>query len=119
MSSDWMTEPSDRLNKKQKDLRDEIRRQELVDMRWLLDHEQGRRILWRILSDLSPQFQLMMTGNSWTFFNMGKRDAGAPLMNDVIEIDPYLLAKMIEEGQKRRKHYEREVAKDGRGSTGN
>lgn len=114
--SDWWSDPVEKLNKRQKEVRQEIRRQELADMKWLLDQEEGRRILWRILSKLSPQFQMAMTGNGWTFFNLGKRDAGAPLLNDVMEIDPYLLAKMIDEGQRRREHYEQEVRQNGRSS---
>ena len=44
------------------------------------DSEEGR-IVFQYLMDYCDVFAMTMTGNSWTFFNEGKRDVGLMLLN--------------------------------------
>ncbi len=64
------------------------------DYQSVLQMPQGRRLLWGILSDAGI-FGKCFTGNSNTFYNLGKKEFGLDILSDIIEADPnaYLLAQ--------------------------
>ena len=59
-----------------------VRDQQADDLRWLMSHKQGRRVMARILEQSGVE-QISFTGNSQTFFNEGARSVGVPLLNEV------------------------------------
>lgn len=81
----------------------EKHKRDIADIKFLLEHAEGRRFLWRLLDELSPQFHVEMTGNSWTFFNLGKKDVGNVVLGDIFEVDPHKFAQMIEEDEQMKK----------------
>lgn len=58
------------------------RGQQAADLAWLMSHEQGRRIVARLL-DLSGVERNSFTGNSTTFYNEGARSLGVLLLAEV------------------------------------
>lgn len=58
------------------------RDQQLDDMRWLMGHAQGRRIMARVL-ELAGVERISFTGNSQTFYNEGARSVGIPLLDEI------------------------------------
>lgn len=83
---------SDR-NKRAKNLRDT----ELNDMRHILQTEQGRRFLSRML-EYSGLRECNFTGNSTVYFNEGKRGFGVWLEKEIKEADINMYLSMIKEG---------------------
>lgn len=47
----------------------------------LFDGSEDGRLVFQYLMDYCDVFAMTMTGNSWTFFNEGKRDVGLMLLN--------------------------------------
>ena len=76
----------------------QLRLQELADVRWVLSTTQGRRFFWRYLSDCGV-FTTSFTGNSTTFYNEGMRNVGLKLMADVQEAQPEAYLQMVKEHQ--------------------
>ena len=74
----------------------EIRKVE--DMKWVLSTEQGRRVIWDLLS-FCGIFRSSFTGNSTTFFNEGGRNVGLRLYNQVLTADEIAYLKMRKEAQ--------------------
>ena len=72
--------------------------QELLDMRFILSTQQGRRFVWKNLTRAGI-FQTSFTGNSTTFFNEGKRDIGLKMLADVMEASPDSYVAMIRESK--------------------
>lgn len=83
--------------RKRKD--EQIRDRELHDMRSVMETIEGRRFVWRLLSQAGV-FRTSFTGNSTTFFNEGMRNIGLIVMADVQEAcaDKYLV--MMNESKK-------------------
>jgi len=73
-----------------------------ADIVWLMKTEQGRRIMNRILS-VSGFENLSMTGNSYTFFNDGKRAVGQPFYQAALHLCPQSFVEMIEEAKRETK----------------
>lgn len=69
-------------------------RQRVNDYQTVLASPQGRRLLWGIISDAGV-FGKCFTGNSNTFYNLGKKEFGLDILSDIIEADPnaYLKAQ--------------------------
>lgn len=80
------------------------RKQELEDMKALLDTPLGRRVVWRYLS-ICGVYQSSFTGNSTTFFNEGRREVGLRLMADIMESNPDSYAKMVKESRQEEEKY--------------
>lgn len=72
------------------------RDQELNDMRFVLAHPQGRRVMWRMLERCGV-YRTSFTGNSTTFFNEGERNVGLKLLADIEEADLDAYIKMKRE----------------------
>jgi len=62
------------------------------DLRWLMNHAQGRRIVSRLLQ-VSGTERGSFTGNSATFFNEGARSVGLTFENEIkaCAFDAYIL----------------------------
>lgn len=56
--------------------------QHAADIAWLMNHEQGRRIVSRLL-DMTGVERNCFTGNSTTFYNEGARSIGVTLLSEV------------------------------------
>lgn len=67
------------------------RKADIEDFKWLVAHAQGRRFLWRLLTQTGV-FRTSMTGNSMTFFNEGQRNVGLTLLAEFNEhsLDAYV-----------------------------
>lgn len=76
-----------------------VQDQQADDLRWLMAHAQGRRIMARLLA-LSGTERGSFTGNSTTFFNEGQRSVGLVFENEVkaIAFDHYIA--MLKEQRK-------------------
>ena len=74
--------------------------QEIADLQWLMSTERGRRIMWSLLSRAGV-FRISMTGNSWTFFNEGRRSLGNELMAAVNDHCAEQYPLMVAEAQAR------------------
>lgn len=57
------------------------------DLRKVLNLPEGRRVLWRLLSEAGV-FRSSFTGDSETFFNEGKRSIGLTFMGDILAAQP-------------------------------
>ena len=64
------------------------RERELNDLRWLLGHPQGRRIVSRLLDKTGVHRSSFNTSGSVMAFNEGRRDTGLFLMAELIEASP-------------------------------
>lgn len=74
------------------------RETELNDIRFLLKHAQGRRVLWRYMEE-AKVFHSTFTGNSKTFLLEGKRQIGLLVLEDIMEADPDAFVNMIIENR--------------------
>ena len=74
------------------------REDELADVRAILATKEGRRFVWRYLTECSV-FKTSFTGNSQTFFNEGERNVGLKLMADVNDADPEAYIAMLREAK--------------------
>jgi hypothetical protein len=72
------------------------RQDELDDLRAVLGSAAGRRVLWRIMERSKLLAHDMFTGNSATFYNLGSRDQGLWLYEEIIEADPKRFIQMLE-----------------------
>ncbi len=70
--------------------------QQVEDFKWLMKHEQGRRLMWRWL-EFTGVFRTSMTGNSWTFHNEGQRNVGLMLIDSINEHTPDAYVQMLKE----------------------
>lgn len=72
------------------------KKQELADLRLILDTKSGRRFIWKYLG-ICGVFRSSFTGNSETFFKEGQRNVGLQLMAEVHEADIEMYALMSKE----------------------
>lgn len=96
MSDEYNPLDNDALEQKKKD--EERRRLELQanDFRKILGMPEGRRFVWRYLSETGV-FHGSFDGTSRTFFNEGRRDIGLKLLNEVIATRPDAFTQMQQE----------------------
>ena len=76
-----------------------IRDRELHDLRSVMDSVEGRRFVWRLLSQAGV-FRTSFTGNSTTFFNEGMRNMGLIVLADVQEACASQYLVMMNESKK-------------------
>ena len=88
-------------DEEQQRLERHARELQIKDVRWLMAHAEGRRIVWRLLEHAGI-YRTSFTGNSGTFFNEGRRDVGLFLLAEVHEAAPQAYTKMLREHWKRR-----------------
>ena len=63
------------------------RERELNDLAFVLTHRQGRRVIWRQLTEAGVFKSSFHTSASVVYFNEGRRDLGLRLLADVMETD--------------------------------
>lgn len=75
-----------------------LRQIEKGDIKWLMAHKQGRRIIWRLLGRTGLfQSSFRGDGDSYTTFREGVRSIGLLLLADVNEICPERYLEMLME----------------------
>ena len=84
-----------KLRASAKKLKDQ-RNQEQNDIREIMARPEGRRLMWRIISE-GGVFSDCFTGNNTTFFNEGKRSNGLWLMNELETTDQANFIEMWKE----------------------
>ena len=65
-----------------------------LDLAAILKTPAGVRFFKRFF-DRAFVFRQVMTGNSWTFFNDGRRSLGNELLHEVLNVRPDLIQKLI------------------------
>lgn len=88
------------LEKKVKESEEEQkrrRRRELNDLIKVLDIPEGRRVLWRLLSEAGVYRSSFTENSNRTAFNEGRRDIGLLLLKDVNLAKPNAFAQMQRE----------------------
>lgn len=70
---------------------------EANDIKWLMDHKQGRRIVRRLLAEAGIH-RSSFTGNSETFFREGRRAFGLFIEAEVTRYSPENYILMLTEG---------------------
>jgi len=75
----------------------ERRRKELDDLRWLLGHPQGRRIVSRLLDQAGVFRSSFNTSGSVMAFNEGRRDLGLFLTGELLEASADGYLKILKE----------------------
>jgi hypothetical protein len=73
---------------------------ELADIKAVMGTVPGRRFMWRMMEE-GNIFRTCFTGNSQTFYLLGKRDFMIPYYQDVMEACPELWAKAQTENFKK------------------
>lgn len=79
----------------------ETRRKELDDLRWLLGHPQGRRVLTRMLERAGLFRSSFNHSGSVMAFSEGKRDMGLWLSAELSEASPDGYVKVLTERTKK------------------
>lgn len=90
-----MTAPDEAVKQLERQMK-----QETEDWRWVLGDPRGRRAISRLL-DETRLFSECHTGNSGTFFNLGKRRVGLYLLDHIMETAPDFFAQAYKENRKR------------------
>jgi len=83
-----MRDPTDLVSQDEEAQANELeqrtaRQKQIDDIKWLLAHKQGRRIVWRILEQAGV-YRQTFTGNNDTFFLEGKRSIGLFVLAEVM-----------------------------------
>lgn len=73
---------------------------ELDDLKSVLSKPEGRRVLWRIMSECST-FGSIWHPSAAIHYNSGKQDLGHWLMGEITEAGEDLLFKMMKENYKK------------------
>lgn len=92
MSWNETAEEKDRKEQQEEERRE--REQELEDVRFLINTPQGMRF-FKLFFERAKVFTMSMTGNSWTYFNEGRRDIGNRVLADIVEADPTKVAALL------------------------
>jgi hypothetical protein len=77
----------------------EKRRKELEDLKWLMAHPQGRRIVCRLLDESGVNRTSFNHSGSLMAFNEGKRHLGLFLTAEVLQAAPEGYFKLLKEFQ--------------------
>lgn len=78
-------------------------RQEAEDFKTLMQQPPFRAFVWRLLGE-AQVFQPIMTGNSYTFMNEGKRQIGLWALEQINRLCPDLYVTMTKEARKDQSH---------------
>lgn len=97
---------SDEKQVKKRSKKHKLREQrEREDLQQVLSTAAGRRVLWRILDQSKLLAPDMFTGqDSFTNHNLGKRDLGLWLYNEIMGCEPEAFIKMMNEQFKEKKN---------------
>lgn len=74
-------------------------RQETEDLKWLLAHRQGRRIVWKLLGDAGVFRSTFNHSGSVMSFQEGQRSQGLKLLTAVMEHAPDAFTLMQKEAK--------------------
>ena len=77
----------------------ELRRKEVEDIKWLMAHPQGRRIVCRLLEEAGVNRTSFNHSGSLMAFNEGKRHLGLFLTAEVLQAAPEGYFKLLKEFQ--------------------
>ncbi len=75
----------------------DIRRKELDDLRWMLGHPQGRRVISRLIEQTGIYRTSFNHSGSVMAFNEGRRDVGLWLTAELSEASPDGFVKVLAE----------------------
>lgn len=75
------------------------RQQQVEDLKWLLSHPAGRRIVARILGFTGTRRTSFSTNGSTMAMNEGRRMVGLWLEGEVLEVSPEMYLRMLKEFQ--------------------
>lgn len=67
------------------------------DLRWVMSNKQGRRFMWRLLSEAGVFRLSFNTNNATMAFNEGYRSAGLKQLNEIMEACPERYTDMLNE----------------------
>ncbi|MDQ7835472.1 MAG: hypothetical protein RDU24_08830 [Humidesulfovibrio sp.] len=73
----------------------ELVREYLNDLAKLLSMPEGLRVLWVILERLGLFKEKLFTGNSETYYLLGKHEAAQGLFRDITDADPVGAARLL------------------------
>lgn len=76
------------------------RQQEAEDIKWLMGHRPGRRLVWQWLSDAGVFRNPFNHSGSVTAFNCGAMNVGQKLMASIMEHAPEAYVGMLKEQAK-------------------
>lgn len=93
---------SGQVDERREKLRRQVR-QEAEDFKALMQQPIFRAFVWRLLGE-AQVFQPIMTGNSYTFMNEGKRQIGLWVLEQVNRLCPDLYVTMTKEARKDQSH---------------
>lgn len=79
------------------DLRKRKREQEVSDLKWLMGHEEGRRIAWRFLEEAGVFRTSFSLSELEMAFREGNRNAGVKLLGEINEHCPQRYMQMVKE----------------------
>jgi len=65
------------------------------DLKTVLETPEGRRALAAIMDHSNMMASNLFTGNSTTFHNLGRRDEGLWLYNEILSVAPGTLIQMM------------------------
>lgn len=85
--------------KKAKIKEKDIRSQEIKDLRYVLESEQGRRFLWRLMAECKT-FSSIWETSAKIHYNAGQQDLGHFLMAEIIEANENSFMQMMKENKK-------------------
>jgi hypothetical protein len=71
------------------------RQVELDDLKQVLSTPSGRRFITRLLDQTGLLASDMFTGNSTTFYNLGKRDVGLWVYNEMMKAKPESMIEIM------------------------
>jgi hypothetical protein len=81
----------------------DIRRQQLNDIKTVLNNASGRRLMWRIMEECNT-FGSIFNQNELIMARLsGKQDLGHFIMAEIIEADDNLLLKLMKDNKGRSK----------------
>jgi hypothetical protein len=85
----------------------------LEDLRWVMTDRRGRRLLW-VLMERTRLFGATYTGNSATYYNLGRQDLGKWLYAQIRQASLRLWRQAEDEGIEREKERTKDVRRNSR-----
>lgn len=80
---------------------EDLRKQELNDIRTVLSNASGKRLIWRLLETCNTFNSVFSKELSTMSFNAGQQDIGHFLMAEIVNADENLLLKLMKDNKKR------------------
>lgn len=79
---------------------EQARLDEIDDIKAVLNTPHGKRLLWRIMDHSKLLGMDLFTGDSRTYYNLGKRDEGLWLYQEIMNADPEAFLSMMQQRMK-------------------